>query len=276
MSAQTTPSMRHGGHAVQTTFPRLMLEHAAQRPEAPAMREKDYGIWQTTELGRRSPRWCASIACGLAAAGLQRGEHIVVVGDNRPRLYAAMLAAQSLGAVPVPLYQDAVGGRVRVPDQQRRGRASRSSRTRSRSTSCSRCASSARSSRSIWYDDPRGLRNYDEPGLASLDALIEAGRACDAAHPGFFDAEVATTEPDDVAAMFFTSGTTGQPEGRGAHPLPRCSTAPRPAPTSTSSTRRRGGAGLPAAGLGRPEHLQLRAVAGLRLRRQLPRVGRAR
>ena len=94
---------------MQTTFPRLMLEHAQARPTAPALREKEYGIWQSLS-------WSAlavlvrELACGLAEAGLQRGQHIVVVAENRPRLYATMLAAQSLGAIPVPLYQDAAAG----------------------------------------------------------------------------------------------------------------------------------------------------------------------
>ncbi|MBL8302933.1 MAG: AMP-binding protein, partial [Ideonella sp.] len=92
---------------MQTTFPRLLLDHAAKRPQAPALREKVYGIWQTTS-------WSAlavlvrELAAGLAAAGVKRGDHLIVVGDNRPRLSATMLAAQALGAVPIPLYQDAV------------------------------------------------------------------------------------------------------------------------------------------------------------------------
>ena len=65
----------------------------------------------------------------------------------------------------------------------------------------------------IWFDDPRGLRNYDEPGLDSLDALLAAGRAHDQAHPTLFEAEVGRGQPQDVAAMFFTSGTTGNPKG---------------------------------------------------------------
>jgi long-chain acyl-CoA synthetase len=97
---------------------------------------------------------------------VQRGDHVVVVGENRPRLYAAMLAAQSLGAVPVPLYQDAATTEYVFPINNAEV-ASPSSRTRSRSTSCWRCASSARSWQRIWFDDPRGLRNYDEPGLAA-------------------------------------------------------------------------------------------------------------
>ena len=93
---------------MQTTFPRLMLEHAAQRPDAAALREKSFGIWQTLSWGALATL-VRELACGLAQAGLARGQHIVIVGENRPRLYAAMLAAQSLGAIPVPLYQDAAG-----------------------------------------------------------------------------------------------------------------------------------------------------------------------
>ncbi|MEO7152703.1 MAG: AMP-binding protein, partial [Burkholderiaceae bacterium] len=196
---------------MQTTFTRLLLEHARQRPDAPALREKDYGIWQTLSW-RALETLVRELAGGLAAAGLQRGDHLVVVGENRPRLYATMLAAQSLGAVPVPLYQDAAAPEFVFPinnaeicyavveDQEQvdkmlelRG-------------PCPQLAQ-------VWYDDPRGLRHYDEPGLAPLDGLIEAGRAHQAAHPGFFDAEVAKAQPGDVAAMFFTSGTTGNPKG---------------------------------------------------------------
>ncbi|MCW5611368.1 MAG: AMP-binding protein [Rubrivivax sp.] len=196
---------------MQTTFPRLMLDHAKQRPQAAALREKVYGIWQTTTWADLA-QMVRHMACGLAEAGLQRGEHLVVVGENRPRLYAAMLAAQSLGAVPVPLYQDAVATEYQFPinnaevrfvvveDQEQVDKMLELRET---------CPQLAR----IWYDDGRGLRNYSEPGLASLDALLEAGRAFDAARAGFFDAEVAKADPQDVAAMFFTSGTTGNPKG---------------------------------------------------------------
>ena len=70
---------------VTTTFPRLMLEHAAQRPDAPALREKEFGIWQTLSWSQLATL-VRELAGGLAAAGLQRGQHRVVVGENRPRL----------------------------------------------------------------------------------------------------------------------------------------------------------------------------------------------
>jgi long-chain acyl-CoA synthetase len=196
---------------VQTTFPRLMLDHASRRPEAPALREKVFGIWQTLNW-KDLAAMVRAMACGLAQAGLQRGEHVVVIGENRPRLYASMLAAQSLGAVPVPLYQDAAvteyafpvqNAEVRfaiVEDQEQVDKLLELRET---------CPGLVR----IWYDDPRGLRNYEEAGLEALDALLEAGRAWDTAHAGLFDGEVGKAKPDDVAAMFFTSGTTGNPKG---------------------------------------------------------------
>ena len=73
------------------------------RPTTPARREKRYGVWATTAWSALA-ELVKALAGGLAAAGLQRGQHIVVIGDNRPRLYASMLAAQALGAIPVPLY----------------------------------------------------------------------------------------------------------------------------------------------------------------------------
>ena len=88
------------------TFPQLLSQHARERGDSAAMREKEYGIWQTLTWAHLA-QLVEQIACGLHQAGLRRGEHMVVLGANRPRLYATMLAAQSLGAIPVPLYQDA-------------------------------------------------------------------------------------------------------------------------------------------------------------------------
>jgi long-chain acyl-CoA synthetase len=188
-----------------------MLAHASQRPDAAALREKDQGIWQTLSW-RAVATLVREIACGLSQAGLKRGQHIVVVGENRPRLYAAMLAAQSLGAIPVPLYQDAVSAEFVFPinnadvafaiveDQEQ------VDKMLDLRAQCPQLTQ-------VWYDDPRGLRKYTDSGLTSLDALIDSGRAYNAQQPGFFDAEVAKGESGDVAAMFFTSGTTGNPKG---------------------------------------------------------------
>jgi len=197
--------------AVQTTFVRLMLEHAARRPDAAALREKEYGIWQTTTWTQLAER-VRCLACGLAAAGLKRGEHIVVIGDNRPRLTATMLAAQALGAVPVPLYQDAAAAEFVFPINNADVRFAIVEDQEQVDKLLEIRPQCARLER-IWYDDPRGLRHYDEPGLAAMEALLEAGRVHDRAHPTLFTQEVALGQADDVAAMFFTSGTTGNPKG---------------------------------------------------------------
>ena len=196
---------------MQTTFPRLLLDHAAARPDAAALREKSYGIWQTTTWAQLADQ-VRQLACGLAAAGMSRGDHVLVVGDNRPRLYAAMLAAQALGGVPIPLYQDAASTEFVFPTQNAEVRFAvvenqeQVDKLLEIRTQCPTLAH-------IWYDDPRGLRKYSERGLASLDALAEAGAARHQREPSFFEAQVAQAKPQDVAAMFFTSGTTGNPKG---------------------------------------------------------------
>ena len=196
---------------MQTTFPRLLLDHAKRRPTAPAMREKEYGIWQTfTWAGMAS--LVESLACGLHQAGLRRGEHLVVIGANRPRLYATMLAAQSLGAIPVPLYQDAVAAECIFPINNAEVRfavVEDQEQVDKMLEIQDRCPQLQH----IYYDDPRGLRNYDQPGLAGLDELIGAGQAHAKAHPDLFLEEIDKAQPADVAAMFFTSGTTGNPKG---------------------------------------------------------------
>ncbi len=196
---------------MQTTFPQLLLKHAAERAQGPAMREKEYGIWQALSWGALALE-VEHLACGLHQAGLTRGEHMVVVGANRPRLYATMLAAQSLGAIPIPLYQDAVAAEcvfpinnadVRFAVVEDQEQVDKMLEIRDR---CPQLCN-------IYFDDPRGLRKYDEPGLAALDELLAAGQEFAKVHPDYFKAEVAKADPHDVAAMFFTSGTTGNPKG---------------------------------------------------------------
>ncbi|MES2939422.1 MAG: AMP-binding protein [Pseudomonadota bacterium] len=196
---------------METTFPRLLLQHAAQRPAEVAMREKEYGIWQTLSWARLGTL-VEQLACGLYQAGLRRGDHMVVVGANRPRLYATTLAIQALGATLVPLHQDSVAAEYAFPINNSNVRfafAENQEQVDKLLEVRPECPQLA----TIYYDDPRGLRNYGDAGLIALDTLLEAGRLFAEQNPGFFRAEVEQGQPDDVAAIFMTSGTTGVAKG---------------------------------------------------------------
>ena len=193
------------------TFPKLLLHHARVRGDGPAIREKDLGIWQTWTWKVFADE-VRALACGLAAQGFKRGDHLALVSDNRPRAYAAVCAAQCLGGIPVPLYQDSVAAEMAFPIQNAEithAFAEDQEQVDKLIEILPKCPRLGH----IYYDDPRGLRHYAQPALMSYEKLLEQGRESFRRDPAFLETEIAKGSGSDTAAMFFTSGTTGVPKG---------------------------------------------------------------
>ncbi|WP_146588408.1 AMP-binding protein [Puniceibacterium confluentis] len=193
------------------SIPALLRRNAELHGAAPAYREKEYGIWQSWTWAQTEEQ-IEALALGLLDLGVAPGEFVAVIGHNRPYLYWSMVAVQMIGAVPVPLYQDAAaeemeyvlihcGARLVIAADQEQV-----DKVIGVQDACPQFEE-------LIYLDPKGLRKYDHAHLRAFQAVQEKGRA----RRGDLGEELARRRAllgyDDICVMLYTSGTTGKPKG---------------------------------------------------------------
>ena len=195
----------------QDSIPKLLARNATQIGSNAAYREKEFGIWQSWSWAETHEEITA-LAIGMMRLGLAPGDHLAIIGRNRPYFYWAMVAAQCVGAVPVPIYQDSVAeemayvldhcsARFVVAEDQEQVDKVLEIQDRLETLE------------HLIFLDPRGLSKYDRTHLHDYREVQADGRAHLAEHKDQLAARIAAQTGDDTCVMLYTSGTTGRPKG---------------------------------------------------------------
>ena len=190
-----------------STLPKLLLLNQHKNLGSPAIREKKLGIWHTLSWGQLADE-VRVVAAALLLEGVQRGDHVGLLGENRPRLFSAMAAIQWIGGVVVPLFTDTNAQEIASPIQIA-NIAFVFAENQEQVDKLLGLMPQCPSLRRVFYDDELGMRHYGQSQLLSYEALMEKGRTGLTEVGAQLDSELERGSGKDPAALFFTSGTTG-------------------------------------------------------------------
>jgi len=193
------------------TIPKLLLDHAKRRGNSPANRHKDLGFWQSWTWSEVAEE-VRNLACGLAKLGFKRGDKLAVIGDNRPRLYWSMVAAQALGGIPVPLYQDSVAEEM-VYVLENSDAKFAIVQNQEQTDKLLEIKDRLPHLEYICYEEPRGMRDYTQEFVFYYKDVQQTGRAFHGENPDYFLQELEQGQGSDISIFLYTSGTTGKPKG---------------------------------------------------------------
>lgn len=194
------------------TLATLLAANAARHPAEIAMREREHGIWKEFTWTQYLNA-ALSFAAAVDALGFRPDEGLLVIGDNRPKLYFGIVGIGMLRGLPAPVFSDLPPEEIRFFAANSRARFALAEDQEQVDKLLELRADTGGQPEVIIYDDLRGLRGYTQPGLLAWDDLIKKGAARLQAEPGLRDDLINRARPSDAAVLLHSSGTTGKPKG---------------------------------------------------------------